>query len=303
MSTQAGKVSQPGNNKGTALAKTPLPPVLGLLLVPVFYFLYSKYFDIMAGVWDREDSYYSHGPLVPLISLALAGYILWNKRNEPVRPSFWGLPLAGIGCFLLIASDFLGFNVFAQVSFIPLLAGVIATLLGFRFLAALWFPLLFLLFMIPIPPSVTQSVQLKIKLFATEGAVQIGRLIGLPLVQDGSFVHFGSDQLLVGDVCSGLRSLVALLALGAIVAYMSKSSPLLRGLIFVIAAPIAVFTNVLRIFTLCVIGYFYGSEAASGTVHDVSGYLIFVVAFVLLMGVERLAVRLSRTEEDGEPDS
>jgi exosortase len=117
-------------------------------------------------------------------------------------------------------------------------------------------------------------------------------------------VHFGEDFLLVGEVCGGLRSLIALLALGALMAYISKTHWIARLLLFVAIAPIvAILTNVLRIFSLCVVGYFYGSEVAAGTFHDVSGILIFVVAFVLFLSLEGLLRKLLPAREPKEAAS
>jgi exosortase len=185
-----------------------------------------------------------------------------------------------------------------QLSILPMLAGFVLALLGWRHLIILWFPLAFLIFMIPIPPSMTQSVALEIKLLATEGAVRLSQLFGLPMIRDGSYIHFKDDMLLVGEVCGGLRSLIALLAVGAIMAYISKTRDWARVLILVLSGPVAVIANVSRIFLLCVVGYFYGSEAAAGTVHDVSGILIFVVAFALLGALEALLRKVAPAREE-----
>ncbi len=121
---------------------------------------------------------------------------------------------------------------------------------------------------------------LDIKLFAARCAVTLAEWCTLPMVQDGSTIYFGRDSLLIGEVCGGLRSLIALLAFGSVFAYISQTKPWARWSLLVLAAPIAVVTNVLRIFFLCVVGYFWGSQTAAGIVHDISGYGIFGMAFV-----------------------
>src|SRR5690606_10242402 len=90
------------------------------------------------------------------------------------------------------------------------------------------------------------------------------------------------------SVCGGLRSLIALLAIGTLVAYMSRTYFWARLVLLAMAGPIAIFANVMRIFLLCVVGYFYGAETAAGWVHDVSGYGIFIIAFGLFFGLEAL---------------
>ena len=128
-------------------------------------------------------------------------------------------------------------GVFGQLSMIPMLGGLILFLLGRRHARILWFPVAFLIFMVPIPPSLTQSIVLHIKLLATEAAVRLAQLATLPIIRDGSFVHFGDDQLLVGEVCGGLRSLIALLAFGALMCYISKTRLWARILILAVSGP------------------------------------------------------------------
>ena len=150
--------------------------------------------------------------------------------------------------------------------------------------------------MVPIPASLTQSVALQLKLFAAQCSVTLANLLTLPMVREGSFIYFGDDHLLIGDVCGGLRSLIALLAFGSLMAYISKTKTWARILVLIMAGPIAVLANVFRIFLLCVVGYFWGSNVAAGTVHDVSGYLIFVVAFILFLALENVLRKWASAE-------
>jgi len=273
-------------------------PVFGaaawLKVVPIAIFLviiYWQPFQQMYGVWTRTDSYYTHGFLVAPISV----FLLWRCRRSlltaPVRPSLWGFAFLLAAVLMLVLGAFLGFAVFVQLSVLPMLVGLVLVLLGMHHLRIAWFPLVFLIFMIPIPPSITQSFVLDLKLLATRGAVGLARALTLPVIHEGSFVYFRNDQLLIGEVCGGLRSLIALLAVGALVAYYSKAKPWARVLTLAVSGPIAIASNVFRIFLLCVVGYFWGSDVAAGTFHDVSGVLIFVVAFVLFFLVEALLRR------------
>lgn len=271
-----------------------------LVLVALLVVIYWQPSVEMYGNWMMADSYYSHGFLVPPISL----FFLWRKRHElarvPLGYSAWGYPLVIGAALLLIAGDFLGFRVFAQFSMVPMLFGLSLLFLGREATRVIWFPLAFLVFMVPIPPSLTQSISLKLKLFAAHMAVNMATLLTLPMVQEGSFIHFKGDQLLVGDVCGGLRSLIALFAFGAVMSYISKTRDWARLLLFALSGPIAIISNVFRIFLLCVIGYFWGSEVASGRVHDASGILIFVVAFILFLALEGLFRRLAPARESQE---
>jgi len=287
-----GLSEQPPAEKAAPVPQ--VPAVVGAVLIALLLALmYWRSSRLMYGNWTLIDSYYSHGFLILPISLFLA----WRKRREilktPVAPTFWGYPFVLGAVALLLAGDFFGFSVFGQLSIVPMLVGLCLVLLGKGHFKILWFPLAFLLFMIPIPASMTQSIALNLKLFATECAVLAAQALTLPIIREGSFVHFGNDHLLIGEVCGGLRSLIALFAIGALMAYFSKSRLWARFLILVCSGPIAVIANVFRILTLCVVGYFWGSRVAAGTFHDVSGLFIFAVAFFLFFCLEALVRRLA----------
>lgn len=267
-------------------------PVLAftaLLLV----FCYLKTFSQLYTTWLAADSYYLHGFLIPPVSL----FFVWRKRQEllaePVRPSWIGHVMVGIACLMLLVGDLLGLRFACQLSLVVMLAGLIPALWGVRHLAILWFPIAFLLMMIPIPTSIIQSISLNIKLFATEAAVRMARLAFLPIVREGSYVYFGDDHFIIGDVCGGLRSLISLISVGAVVAYISNARPWARLVLLAFSGPIAVLANVARIFLLCVVGYHWGSKTATGTFHDVSGLLIFLVAFILLFSLDSLLRRIA----------
>lgn len=264
-----------------------------LVLLILLLALYWRTFRELYTGWTLVDSYYLHGFLVPPISL----YFAWKQKDAlkaaPLQPTRWGCALVVMACLLQLASDFLGLRVIAQFSLIPMLAGMIAAFGGWKHLGILWFPVLFLLFMIPIPPSITQSFALHIKLVASSAAVALARLFFLPVVQDGSYICFPNDKLIVGEVCGGLRSLIALISFGALAAYISRTRNWARLALFLAAGPVAVAANTLRIFFLCVVAYFYGSGMATGWVHDVSGVMIFVIAFILFFLFEALLRRMA----------
>ena len=257
-----------------------------MALVILFYVIYERTAGELKTNWLLVDSYYTHGFLVPFVSL----YFAWKERAAimalPWRSSPWGIVWVLGASFMLLLGDFLGFRVFAHLSIVPMLTGIIVVFAGTRIAAKLWFPLAFLIFMIPIPPSMTQSIALQLKLLAAQCAVWLANLITLPMVREGSYIYFGADRLLVGDVCGGLRSLIALLAIGAVAAYICPAKSWARILILAMAGPIAIVSNIARIFLLCVVGYFYGSEVAGGWVHDYSGYLIYAIAIALFTAVD-----------------
>ncbi|MBX7255473.1 MAG: exosortase/archaeosortase family protein [Candidatus Hydrogenedentes bacterium] len=256
-------------------------------------FILRPYFENWRDNVSRENSYYTHAFLVPFICL----FFTWRMRNELARiprgSSNWGYAVLGCACLMVLGGDLLGLRMLGEAAIIPLLAGFVLIFLGAGHLRRLWFPLAFLLFMIPLPEFLTTSITFRVKMLAMDCAIFLSRACLLPMIRDGSYVRFGDDQLLIGDVCGGLRSLIALLALGAMMSYMSQTRPCARVLTLLVSVPVAVFSNVLRIFFLCVVASFWGSEVASGWVHDISGLFIYVVALLLLFGFDRLLHRLA----------
>jgi exosortase len=267
--------------------------VLGFTVVLVGLAFARSFIDIF-NYWNMPESLYSHALLIPPISL----FFVWRLRApllaEPIAPSYLGYPVLFSGCLMLLLGDFLGFMTFVHLALLPVLAGLCLILLGSQQLRILWFPVLFLFFMIPMPYSIISPISFQSKMLATESSVALGQLLTLHMVQDGSYVYLGADdRLLVGDVCGGMRSLIALLAFGALMAYMSKAKWWAKLLILLLSPAIAILANVSRIFFLCIVGYVWGSETATGLVHDVSGIGIFAVAFAMLFSLEALLRRVA----------
>lgn len=266
--------------------------LIGLASWHSFYSLFQT--------WNSPDSLYSHALLIPPISL----FFVWRLRKQwlaaPMAPAPWlGYPVLLGGCGMLLLGDFLGFMTFIHLSLLPILAGVCLLFLGHAAMRILWFPLCFLFFMVPMPYSILSVISFESKMLATESAVILGQAMTLNMVQDGSYIYLGADdRLLVGDVCGGMRSLIALLAFGALMAYISKTRWWARILILLLSPVVAIAANVTRILFLCIVGYVWGSEAATGLVHDASGIGIFAIAFVLLFSAEALLRKLAPAHEE-----
>lgn len=265
--------------------------------------IYAQPVREMVRNWGLVDSYYSHGYLIVPICL----YLVWLKRDDLARVPRDSSPLGylfiiGSSAFLLLGS-FLGFLVFQQLSIVPMLAGISLVFLGKKQTKVLWFPIVFLLFMIPMPGSVTQSIVFDLKMLAAGLSVRLAQLMTLPMIHDGSYIRFKNDALLIGNVCGGLRSLIALLAIGTLMAYFSQSRSWARWLVLLLSGPIAIAANVFRIFVLCIVAYFWGSGFAGGTFHEVSGLFIFGIAFVLFFFMETTLRRVAPTGSSVEAGS
>jgi exosortase len=249
------------------------------------------YFPTLVWMWERwfaRDSYYSHGILVPFVT----GYLIWQKKDELTKISWkesaWGIRLIIFGIILHIFSA--AFRIYFSSGFSMLIVfiGMMLYFVGEEYLKKIIFPISFLVFMIPIPEVAIVNISFKLKLFAAEIATIILNNMRIPALREGSVIKMRHAQVVVDDVCSGLRSLISLTALGSIFAYWMKGAMWRKVLLFLSTIPIAVITNVVRVIFLSAISEIWGPQYASGTVHDITGFMVFALAFILLYAVGKL---------------
>ncbi len=160
--------------------------------------------------------------------------------------------------------------------------------LGWELAKKISFPFLFLVFMIPLPEVTITNISFQLKLFAAKISAITLNNMNIPALQEGSIIKMRHTHVVVDDVCSGLRSLITLTALGSIFAYWLKASLVKKIILFLSTIPIAVITNVCRVVILASISEIWGTKYAEGFVHDATGFLIFVIAFMLLYTVGKL---------------
>jgi len=249
------------------------------------------YIPTLIWMWDRwfaADSYYSHGILIPFVT----GFLIWQKKEElaavKIKPSPWGMPLIVGGLGIHVLSSLFRVYFTSGFSMLVVLIGLILYFYGSKFLKVILFPVLFLIFMFPVPLVVIRNISFKMKILAAKIATTSLNGMGLPALQEGSQIRMRHAVVIVDDICSGLRSLISLTALGSIFAYWMDTSMIRRGLLFLSTIPIAIVTNVFRIVFLASIAEIWGPEHAVGFTHDVSGFLVFALAFVLLFAVGKL---------------
>ncbi len=259
-----------------------------LLAIVLFAMAYVPTIVWMWDRWFARDSYYSHGILIPFVTV----FLIWQKKDvlssmEKVR-SKWGVALIAIGMLLHIFASLMRVYFISGFSMLIVLIGLILFFYGAAVFKKILFPVLFLVFMIPVPLVIITNVSFQMKIFAAKIAVAILNGAGIPALREGSLIRMQKAHVMVDDVCSGLRSLISLMALGSIFAYWMKSSLLKKYILFLTTIPIAVATNVARIIFLSVIAEVWGPQYADGLVHDISGFLVFALAFVLLYVVGKV---------------
>jgi len=250
---------------------------LGILLIGIYYSVLT----VMVETW-WDDPNYSHGFLIPLVS----AYLIWEKReklNHKIsHKSNAGLVflLGGIGLCIVgtAAAEF--FTV--RFSFVMVILGIVFYLYGKNFVKETWFPILFLIFMIPIPYVIYYAVTFPMQILSTKAATALLQLFGFPILRQGNIIHLENYSLEVVEACSGLRSLMTLTALGAAMAYITQKTIFSSILLFLLSVPIAIGANVFRI-TITALGALWISpKFAEGFLHEVSGLVVFLVGFISL---------------------
>ena len=233
--------------------------------------------------WSDPD--YGHGFFVPLFS----GYVLWRERERwtrsEIKPSNLGL-IVMLGAIGLLLIGSLGAELFtSRFSLLVLLAGMVLFLGGWKLLRAVSFPLFFLIFMIPLPTIVYNQITFPLQLLASRFATFWLELVRVPVLRDGNILIFSNYSLEVVEACSGIRSLMTLIAVAVMYGYFLEPRRWVRFALVLLMVPIAIVSNAIRIMGAGVMAHAFGPGAAVGFLHEFSGWVIFVVALLLLFAM------------------
>jgi len=260
-----------------------------LWLLPLGILIYGYYptFVWMADRWLARDSYFGHGILIPFISL----YWVLRKRKECSTLSKnsepWGLLILLAGVGLQIFSSVLQVYFLSAISLVWILLGAVLFLFGRRVLKQVWFPICFLLLMVPFPILFISEITLKLKFFVTEISVFCLKSMGIHATREGSYLYMPHSYLIVGDPCSGLRSLLAFLILGLVFSYGSGLNGWRRAIVVASGFPLALVSNIGRVLFLALVSEIYGMNWAHGVVHDASGVAAFLFAIAIFLAIRR----------------
>jgi exosortase len=252
------------------------------------------YFPILASLvrqWASDDNY-SHGFLVA----PFACYFAWLRRNDlaatPARPQWTGLVIV-LGSLAVLMAGRLGAELFlARVSLIGLIAGTVLFLYGAGHLRVLAFPIAFLLLMIPLPAVVFNQIAFPLQLLASRAGETVLAASGIPVLREGNILVLPTTTLEVVEACSGIRSLVSLLTLAIVLGKLTEPRLWARVALAVFALPVAIAANAARVAGTGLAAEWISPRAAEGFFHEFSGWVMFVVAFALLLAAQRaLATR------------
>jgi exosortase len=260
-----------------------------VLLAGAFALLYSRILLKLAHDWGTDDNY-SHGFLV----VPLVAYLIWERRGKlnaaPVRPANSGL-LVVAASLALLAAGVLGSELFlTRVSMLGVLVGSVLFLAGPSHLRILLFPIAMFLVAIPIPAIVFNQIAFPLQLLASRFGAAALAAAGVPVLREGNLMVLANTTLEVAEACSGIRSLMSLLTLGIVIGYFTDRRTWVRTLIALVTIPIAIFANGVRVAGTGIAAHYVGPRAAEGFLHAFSGWLVFVLALMLVFAVRQLAV-------------
>lgn len=265
----------------------------------VFILYYSVIVDLVHD-WIIDENY-SHGFLIPLVS----AFFIWRKRDQlqaiQKKPHGVGLLIFVFGLMMFIVAN-IGAEYFTmRLSLLVVIGGLLLYLGGKEISAGLLFPLLYLVFMIPVPYVLYYSASFPLELLASRWTSALVNLLGIPILRDGNILHLENTTLQVVDACSGLRSLISLSALAAALAYVTQRTVGKGMVLFLTAVPVAIGANILRLLTTAVLATLYGEKVAQGFLHQFSGVVVFVFAVVNLSLIGGFLRWLSFKRDTGSP--
>lgn len=286
--------------EGDRIMKQPKRKMLILLCLwaAVFVPIYPE----MVQKWiGHSDS--SHGILVPFI----CGYLVWQKRlslrESDYRPSVWGAVILGLSLAVYLIAYAGGVNVVARTMIVTSLFGMLLFTLGKKAGRILWFPVFFLLFMVPVPDTLLLMVSFPLQMFATKVSHFLIQAFSIPSYREGNMLYFAQTQLEVAEACSGIRSIVSYVMLSFLFAYMMGGDRHWKRCVIVLSAiPLALFSNILRVTGTGILAHFYGASVARGFLHEFSGMIVFAFGFILLLGEFMLLTRISKNERSQPED-
>jgi len=242
----------------------------------------TTFISLFNNINSNDD--FSYCFLIPPI----IAYLVWEKRSElrdaVASPSWAGVAVIFFGVLLFWLGELSGEYYTLYLSLWFVVAGCVFSLWGWEKFRIILFPVMLSLSMFPLPSLVNSKLSFQLKLISSQLGVDIMQAIGMTAYREGNIIDLGFTQLQVVDACSGLRYLIPLGVLGLLVAYFFKAALWKRILLVISTVPIAIFVNGMRVASVGILYQYFGSAVAEGFFHDFSGWLIFMVSLMILLG-------------------
>jgi len=273
--------------------------ISGVLIALLFREELLRLFDL----WMSPKE--SHGLLIPLFSL----YFVYQERHRlgrlVAKPSYWGVVLIGLSLAGYVFSFFNGFYYPRQIMMISLIGGVVLLLGGWQTAKIVWLPVVFLVFAMPLPARLYTEITMPMREMAsTVAAVLLNAIPSVTCEAQGVIIsgtRMGQEiSLNVAEACSGMRLLLAFVALGVAMAWL-EARPTIHRLILVCSTiPIAILCNMIRVLVTGLIYIYVGAEYATGSLHTVLGMVMLFVAFAFYGGLAWIMSNIVVSDEEEE---
>ena len=279
------------------------PNLAWLVAIAGFAAMYAPlYWWAAEGIWQTEEQ--GHGAII----LAVMVWLFWGLRHEinaaPVRPlPTVGWPVFGIGLFIYFVGRVFGISILEFGSQPLVVAGALLLLRGPAAIRIAWFPLVYFIFMIPLPSILVDSITGSLKGVIANIVESLLYQVGYPIARSGVILSIGPYQLQVADACSGLHSMFSLSALGTLFMYMmGRKSNLHMGIMLASILPIAFVANIVRVITLVLVTFYLGDEAGQGFLHGAAGMVLMLVALVFFFFLDLILDKiLPRRQAPAKP--
>jgi exosortase B len=269
------------------------------VLFGVLVLFAPTFFDLFNGLWSTTEQ--AHGPIILLLSIWLI-YRQWPDIMEKSAGRYagaMGWVVLVVALLLYIIGRSQQIVLFELLSFILILAAVLLIKRGSGALKVMWFPLFFMLFMIPLPGTVVATLTMPMKMAVSYVTANILFWAHYPVARSGVILQIGQYQLLVADACAGLQTLLTLESLGLFYLNVVRHTSVFRNvLLAILIVPISFTANVIRVITLTLITYYLGDEAGQGFLHGFAGMVLFLSALILILGVDALLQFIVRTRTE-----
>jgi exosortase len=255
-----------------------------------FLLVYRDVLVKLVHDWATDDNY-SHGFLI----VPLAVYLAYERRARLIaaerRPSLAGLALV-VGSLALLVAGTLGAELFlARISIVGLCLGVVLFVWGHAHVRILAFPIGVLVLMVPLPAIIFNQIAFPLQLLASRFGEAALQFAAIPVLREGNVIVLSNTTLEVAEACSGIRSLVSLLTLAIVLGYFSDTRLWVRTVVAIATIPVAIVANSIRVAGIGIAASRFGPDAATGFVHTFSGWMVFLVAFALLLAIQQLLTR------------
>jgi len=261
---------------------------ISMLIVGMAFMFGPVFYKLAHTVWNTDEQ--GHGPII----VGVVVWLLWMRREElnaaasnanPAGFTGWLVLLFGLAIY--VVGRIQNIVTFEMGASIPVVAGMIAVIFGWRVVKVAAFPIFFLVFAVPLPGAIVDALTQPLKQAVSWVAEGILYYLGYPISRTGVILRIGQYQLLVADACAGLNSMFTLEALGLL--YMSivgHTSRLRNILLAILIIPMSFIANIIRVIILVLVTYHFGDEAGQGVVHGAAGMVLFGVALALMFMID-----------------